>query len=55
VLEAMLMERMILVRPGPEAAPQVIKVGRIVEAIDVPTGRKVILDRWMLSVGQAGT
>lgn len=51
VLEAMPLERMILVRPGPEAAPQVIKVGRIIEAIDVPTGRKVILDRWMLALG----
>jgi hypothetical protein len=51
VLEAMPMERLILVRHGPDAEPQVIKVGRIVEAIDVPTGRKVILDRWLLYVG----
>lgn len=47
VLEAMPLERLILVRFGPELAPQVIKISRIVEAIDLPTGRKVILDRWL--------
>jgi hypothetical protein len=50
VLEAMPMERLILVRQGPGAEPQVIKMGRIVEAIDVPTGRKVVLDRWLAYV-----
>lgn len=44
------MERMILVRQGPEAEPQVIKVSCIVEAIDVPTGRKVVFDRWLAYV-----
>ena len=51
VLEAMPLERLILVRQGPESEPRVIKVGRIVQAIDVPTGRKVILDRWLAFVG----
>lgn len=50
VLEVMPMERMILVRQGPDTEPQVIKVSRIVEAIDVPTGRKVVLDRWLTYV-----
>lgn len=46
VLEAMPMERMILVRTGPDTVPQVIKASRVVEAIDVPTGRRVIMERW---------
>lgn len=51
VLEAMPLERLILVRRGPDDEPLVIKMGRIVEAVDVPTGRKVMLDRWLAYIG----
>jgi hypothetical protein len=47
VLEAMPLERMILIRHSPDATPQVVKLSRIVEAIDSSTGRKVVIDRWI--------
>jgi hypothetical protein len=50
VLEALPRERMILIRHSPDATPQVVKLSRIVEAIDASTGRKVIIDRWMIHV-----
>lgn len=50
VLEALPLERMILVRRSPEDEPLAIQLGRIIEAVDVPTGRKVILDRWLAYV-----
>lgn len=49
ILEAMPLQRLILVRQGPGHEPRVIRVSRIMEAIDVPTGRKVMLDRWILT------
>lgn len=52
VLEAMPLERLILVRRSPEDEPLAIQLGRIIEAVDVPTGRKVILDRWLAYVDQ---
>jgi len=52
VLEAIPQERLIVVRPAPEAAPLIIRVRRIIEAVDVPTGRKVMLDRWMARSGR---
>lgn len=55
VLEAMPLERMILARCSPQDEPLAIQLGRIIEAIDVPTGRKVMLDRWMAYIeGQPG-
>jgi hypothetical protein len=55
VLEAMPLERLVLVRRSPQDEPLVIQLGRIIEAIDVPTGRKVILDRWIEYIeAQAG-
>ncbi|HIV71484.1 MAG TPA: hypothetical protein H9903_11180 [Candidatus Aquabacterium excrementipullorum] len=54
VLELMPLERLILVRRGPDDEPLVIKIGRIVEARDVPTGRKVMLERWLAHVSSGG-
>ena len=39
-------ERIIFVRSGPQKKPVAIKASRVVEAIDVPTGRRVLMDRW---------
>lgn len=47
VLEAMPLERLVLVRRSPQDEPLVIQLGRIIEAIDAPTGHKVVLDRWI--------
>jgi hypothetical protein len=41
---------MVLVRCSPENEPLALQLGRIIEAIDVPTGRKVMLDRWIAYV-----
>ena len=55
ILEALSLERLILARCSPQDEPLVIQLGRIIEAIDVPTGRKVMLDRWIEYVeAQAG-
>lgn len=53
VLEAVPLERLILVRRSPQDEPLVIQLGRIIEAIDVPTGRKVMLDRWLAFVDRS--
>ncbi|MFY9476460.1 MAG: hypothetical protein WAQ08_02125 [Aquabacterium sp.] len=50
VLETMPLERLVLVCRSPQDEPLVIQLGRIIEAIDVPSGRKVILDRWIAYV-----
>lgn len=50
VLEALPLERMILVRCSPEDEPLAIQLGRIIEAIDGPTGRKVRIDQWLAYV-----
>jgi hypothetical protein len=39
-------DKTILVRQNPQRGPVAIKASRVVEAIDVPTGRRVIMDRW---------
>lgn len=52
VLEALPLERMIVVRRSPGDEPAAIELGRIIEAIDVPTGRKVMLDRWVAYVDE---
>jgi hypothetical protein len=44
-------EKTILVRQSPQQGPVVIKASRLVEAIDVPTGRRVIMDRWFAYQG----
>ncbi|RRS03759.1 hypothetical protein EIP75_14350 [Aquabacterium soli] len=53
VLEAVPLERLILVRRSPEDEPLVIKTSRVVEAVDVQTGQKVMLDRWLVDAGLA--
>lgn len=47
VLEVLPLERLVLVRRSPQDEPLVIQLGRIIEAIDVSTGSKVMLDRWI--------
>ena len=39
-------DKTILVRRSAQQRPVAIKASRVVEAIDVPTGRRVIMDRW---------
>jgi hypothetical protein len=39
-------DKTILVRQNPQQGPVAIKANRVVEAIDVPTGQRVIMVRW---------
>ena len=54
VLEAMPLERLVLVRCSPDDEPLVIKIERIVQAVDVPSRRKVMLDAWLAQVQVEG-
>jgi hypothetical protein len=45
-------EKVILVRQNPQQRAVPIKASRVVEAIDVPTGRRVIMDRWFAHLGR---
>ena len=44
-------EKSILVRQSPQHGTVVIKASRLIEAIDVPTGRRVIVERWFAHQG----
>jgi hypothetical protein len=48
-------DKTILVRQSPQHAPVPIKASHVVEAIEVPTGRRVIMDRWFAYQGHHST
>ena len=45
-------ERSLTLRPSNTEAGQIIKFSRVAEAVDVASGRRVLLDRWLAHVSR---